>query len=75
MNFPAHVRSLVEQLSLREIAEVIASAGVVVGNDSGLSHVAGAVGTPTVVLFGPTPSESLGPYAGERKGAPSRIAM
>jgi len=61
MNFPAHVRSLVGQLSLRETAEVMAAAGVVVGNDSGLSHVAAAVGTPTVMLFGPTSSKSLGP--------------
>jgi len=60
MNFPAHVRSLAGQLSLRETAELMAAAGVVVGNDSGLSHVAAAVGTPTVMLFGPTPHESLG---------------
>ena len=60
MNFPPHVRSLVGQLSLRETAELMAAAGVVVGNDSGLSHVAAAVGTPTVMLFGPTPHESLG---------------
>jgi ADP-heptose:LPS heptosyltransferase len=61
MNFPAHVRSFVGQLSLRETAEVMTAAGVVVGNDSGLSHLAAAVGTPTVMLFGPTSHESLGP--------------
>jgi len=60
MNFPPHVRSLVGQLSLRETAELMAAAGVVVGNDSGLSHIAAAVGTPTIMLFGPTPHESLG---------------
>ena len=60
MNFPAHARSLAGQLSLRETAELMAAAGVVVGNDSGLSHVAAAVGTPTVMLFGPTPNKSLG---------------
>jgi ADP-heptose:LPS heptosyltransferase len=67
MNFPAHVRSFAGQLSLRETAEFMASAGVVVGNDSGLSHVAAAVGTPTVMLFGPTSSESLGPMAANVK--------
>jgi hypothetical protein len=61
MNFSSHVRSLVGTLTLRETAEAMAAAGVVVGNDSGLSHVAAAVGTPTVMLFGPTPHESLGP--------------
>lgn len=61
MKFPSHVRSFVGKLSLRETAELMAAAGVVVGNDSGLSHVAAAVGTPTVMLFGPTPHKSLGP--------------
>jgi heptosyltransferase-2 len=61
MKFPSHVRSFVGKLSLRETAELMAAAGVVVGNDSGLSHVAAAVGTPTVMLFGPTPHASLGP--------------
>lgn len=60
MNFPSHVRSLAGRLSLRETAELMAAAGVVVGNDSGLSHIAAAVGTPTVMLFGPTPDHSLG---------------
>ncbi len=29
-------------------------AGLFVGNDSGLSHLAAVVGAPTLVLFGPT---------------------
>jgi len=61
MAFPAHVRSFVDRLTLRETAELIAAAGVVVANDSGLAHVSGAVGTPTVVLFGPTDHDCLGP--------------
>jgi hypothetical protein len=67
IKLPPHVRSFIGELSLRETAEVMASAGVVVGNDSGLSHVAAAVGTPTVMLFGPTSSESLGPMAANVK--------
>jgi ADP-heptose:LPS heptosyltransferase len=59
-HFPAHVRSLVGALSLRETVGVLAAAGVVVANDSGLGHVAGAAGTPTILLFGPTPDRTLG---------------
>lgn len=58
--FPAHCRSYVDKLSLRETAELLASAGFVVGNDSGLSHVAAAVGTPTLMIFGPTSERVLG---------------
>ena len=38
-------------LSLRELAAVLAGATVVAGNDSGVSHLAGAVGAPTVAVF------------------------
>jgi ADP-heptose:LPS heptosyltransferase len=62
MAFPGHVRSFVDRLSLRATAELLAAAGVVVSNDSGLGHVAGAVGTPTVMLFGPTPHHTLGRF-------------
>ena len=62
MRFAAHVRSFAGRLTLRATAEVLASAGVVVANDSGLAHVAAAVGTPTVMIFGPTPHATLGRF-------------
>ena len=37
-----------------ELAEALASARLYVGNDSGPGHLAAAVGTPTLSLFGPT---------------------
>ncbi|BBP03672.1 hypothetical protein TPL01_23200 [Sulfuriferula plumbiphila] len=38
---------------LLEAAAVLQRATVFVGNDSGLGHLAGAVGTPTLTVFGP----------------------
>jgi ADP-heptose:LPS heptosyltransferase len=58
--FSEHVRSYIDRLTLRETAELMAAAGVVVANDAGLAHVAGAVGTRTVMLFGPTSDRCLG---------------
>jgi hypothetical protein len=62
LRFPAYVRSLVGRLSLRQTAEVLAAAGAVVANDSGLGHLAGAVGAPTLLLFGPTSDTVLGRF-------------
>ncbi len=59
-SFPSHCRWFVDRLSLRETAELLASGGLVVANDSGLAHVAAAVGTPTLMLFGPTSDTVLG---------------
>ncbi|HWQ54545.1 MAG TPA: glycosyltransferase family 9 protein [Bryobacteraceae bacterium] len=39
---------------LYELACVLASARVFIGNDSGISHLAAAAGAPVVALFGPT---------------------
>jgi heptosyltransferase III len=41
-----------DDLSLPEIAALAARAEVFVGNDSGIAHIAAAVQTPTVVIFG-----------------------
>ena len=62
LQFPMHVHSFAGRLSLRETAELMAGAGAVAGNDSGLTHIAAAVGTPTLMIFGPTPHACLGPF-------------
>ena len=41
------------QTGLLEAAAVLARARAFVGNDSGLGHLASAVGTPTLTVFGP----------------------
>ena len=41
--------------SLVELEALLGDAGAYVGNDSGPTHLAAAMGVPTVALFGPTP--------------------
>lgn len=41
-----------DDLTLPEITALAAKAAVFVGNDSGIAHIAAAVGTPLVVVFG-----------------------
>ena len=45
----------------RILAALLGRAGVYVGNDSGISHLAAAVGIPTIALFGPTDPEVWSP--------------
>ena len=50
-------------LNIGELMAVIADAKVFIGNDSGPAHIAAAVQTPLVVLFGPASSERWRPWA------------
>ncbi len=52
---PPHERSGRQDLS--ELAAVLAQCLLFVGNDSGLMHLAEAVDTPTLAVFGPTSRE------------------
>ena len=62
--------------SLPEALGVLAGAAIFLGNDSGLAHLASAVGTPSVVVFGPTDPEATRPWDGARgDGRPVRLAV
>jgi heptosyltransferase-2 len=46
---------------LAEAAYQLRAASAFVCNESGLSHIAAAIGTPTLVLYGPTAPDDCGP--------------
>lgn len=54
--------NIVGKTSLLELAAMLKAATAGVGPDSGPAHLAAAVGTPFVTLFGPTPSKRMAPY-------------
>ena len=56
----AHIPCLVPP-DLRSLAALLHSADLFIGNDSGPGHIAAAVGTPTLTLFGPTDAETWAP--------------
>ena len=43
-----------ENLALPRLAAVLERAAIYLGHDSGISHIAAAVGTPALLLFGPS---------------------
>ncbi|AXK39273.1 putative lipopolysaccharide heptosyltransferase III [Crenobacter cavernae] len=49
-------------LSLKELAALIAQARLYLGVDSVPMHIAAAMGTPTVALFGPSGDKEWGPW-------------
>lgn len=62
----ARITDLSGRSSLPEALGVLAEATLFVGNDSGISHLAAAAGTPTVVVFGPTDPDATRPWDGPR---------
>lgn len=46
---------------LPEVASILGTCDLYLGHDSGISHLAGAVGTPAVVVFGPTDPQIWAP--------------
>jgi hypothetical protein len=59
--------------TLVELADVLSTAAVFVGNDSGPGHLSGMLGTPTVSIFGPTDPakwKPLGPAVAVLRGEP-----
>lgn len=57
---------VLSRLSLAECAGLLAHAEVVVGVDTGLTHLSAALDTPTVALFAATESWRYGPYWTDR---------
>ena len=60
--------NLAGKLSIKELGALTARAAIFVGVDSMPMHLAGAMGTPTVALFGPSGEDEWGPW-----GVPHRV--
>jgi len=59
------VVNLAGRTNLAQLVAVLRSASVCVGPDSGPAHICGAIGTPHVTLFGPTPAVRNAPQGSE----------
>lgn len=65
-------RSLAGKGSIKVSGAVLELADLFIGNDAGPMHLAAAVGTPTVAIFGLSNSQAWGPYTGCAPGQPDR---
>ena len=60
LDFP--VQNLVGKTNLPQLAEVIHGADLFIGADSGVMHIAAAVGTPVISIFGPSNHHAWHPW-------------
>jgi predicted lipopolysaccharide heptosyltransferase III len=60
-----------DDLTLPQITALASRAEVFIGNDSGIAHIAAAVGTPTVVIFGSSNRDHWRPWT----DAPNEIVF
>lgn len=58
------------QLAILDLVELIAGSRLLVCGDTGVGHIATATGTPSVLIFGPTPPSRWGP-----RGAGPHVAL
>jgi heptosyltransferase-3 len=66
-NTAAQPVSLAGKLSIKQLGALTARARLFVGVDSMPMHLAAAMGTPTVALFGPSGENEWGPWNVERR--------
>ena len=59
--------------TIHESAALIERCDLFLGNDSGPMHVATAVGTPVVAVFGPSNSRAWGPYTPPGETGPHTV--
>jgi ADP-heptose:LPS heptosyltransferase len=62
-------------LSLPEITALLARARLFVGNDSGIAHMAAAVETPAVVIFGSSNTAHWRPWVSDAPGAAAEVVF
>lgn len=63
--------TIFDDLTLAELTALASKASIFIGNDSGVAHIAAAVGTPTVVVFGSSNRDHWYPWT----DAPSEMVF
>jgi N-acetylglucosaminyldiphosphoundecaprenol N-acetyl-beta-D-mannosaminyltransferase len=65
---------LIAQTSLNEVAGIIQQSDLYIGADSGVMHLAAAVRTPVIAIFGPSNAAAYGPWTPNSKSVVIRSA-
>lgn len=60
-------RNLAGKTSIVEMGSILKHADLLISNDSGPVHMAAAIGTPSLVIFGPTDPARTGPFGSQHR--------
>jgi ADP-heptose:LPS heptosyltransferase len=66
---------LTGRTSIPELATLLARAQFVVGGDSFIGHLAAAVGTPTISIFGPSNADAWRPFGTNHPERPTSVVV
>jgi heptosyltransferase-1 len=66
------IMDFIGKTNLKQLAYLLKKADIVVGNDSGPTHIAAAVETPVVAFYGPTSPRCTGPFGPDHSVLKSR---
>jgi heptosyltransferase III len=61
-NLPEDTINLAGQVSIAQLAQIIAQAKLFIGPDTGITHLAAATGIPVIALYGPTNPVKWAPW-------------
>jgi ADP-heptose:LPS heptosyltransferase len=62
LDVPTGALDFCQKVTLGQLLPFISQAALVIGNDAGPTHMAAALGVPTLGLYGPTKPQLAGPY-------------
>ena len=66
--------NLTGDTELDEAAAILAISDLAICNDMGLAHLAPALGTPTIVIFGPTDPTNTSPFSADADVIRKKVA-
>ena len=73
--FPNNAINLAGQIGLGALAYVLSRTALYIGTDTAVTHMAAAMGVPTVALFGPSNPVKWGPWPATFEGSGSPWQM
>ncbi len=71
LGLPGHAAMMAPRTDLGDLSALLSHSSLMIGSDTGPLHLAAALGTPSLGLYGPTPAARNAPYGPRCRGLQS----